>query len=240
MGDPKERQLRKSGAAVDQVIDTVVAWIAAGRLGPGEQLRQEDLAGELGVSRVPVREALRALAEQRVLVLEKHRGFFVAKRTPAELAQFVRLLELIEHEVNSSIEWPSPEILNRLRQLNQRMLAVADDYDPAETFELNQEFHFTIFALSSKDVMVDELRRLWRLAQPYILAGMLAPEARRRRVEEHEAIVKALSERDRQAVHVASGMHRSRGGRVDTPSAEEAPAPVPASVEPVRFLSAGA
>jgi len=80
-----------------------------GELNPGEQLRQEDLAEELGVSRVPVREALHALAEQRVLVHQKHRGFFVAKRNAHEVAQFARMLELIEDDLLASIRWPTAE-----------------------------------------------------------------------------------------------------------------------------------
>jgi DNA-binding GntR family transcriptional regulator len=249
MVDHNQRSLTKSGASVDRIITTVLGQISTGQLGPGEQLRQEDLAEELGVSRVPVREALHALAEQRVLVHQKHRGFFVAKHSSKELAQFARMLQLIEDEVVSSVEWPGPETLAHLRSLNERMLAVADDDDVADTFALNREFHFEIFALSPLTLMTDELERLWRLAQPYIVAEMIAPEARRRRVDEHEHIIERLVAHDRDGVVEAMQRHRRRSRRADqakdaTRLTEERESPGQqasagaAALQPVRFLSA--
>jgi DNA-binding GntR family transcriptional regulator len=218
--------LTKSGATVDRVVDMVLTQIGAGQLGPGEQLRQEDLAEALGVSRVPVREALHALAEQRVLVHFKHRGFFVAKRSPEELAQLVRLLELIEDEVVAAVQWPEPETLAELRRLNQRMLEIADDLDTAETFSLNREFHFIIFRLARLTIMVDELERIWRLAQPYIVAEMVTADARRRRVDEHRQIIDRLEAQDRDGVVAAMRSHRRRGqGRTRPHPADGAETP---------------
>jgi DNA-binding GntR family transcriptional regulator len=149
MSQPAPLRLAKPGISVDRVVAAVLALIASGELNPGEQLRQEELAEELGVSRVPVREALHALAEQRVLVHQKHRGFFVAKRNPHEVAQFARMLELIEDDVLASIRWPTAAEVTRLHALNDRLLEVADDYDVAETAALNREFHFAIFGRSA-------------------------------------------------------------------------------------------
>jgi DNA-binding GntR family transcriptional regulator len=208
MTDSQQRQLIKSGASVDRIVGTLLSRISTGSLGPGEQLRQEDLARELGVSRVPVREALQVLLEQRVLVHQKHRGFFVAKRSHHELTQYHRMLELIEDEVIGSITWPTADTVAHLRSLNDRMLLVADDYDPAETLVLNREFHFQIFSLSPNSIMVDELARLWRLAQPYIAARMIASESRRQRVEEHADIIDRLAARDLAGLFAA--MHRHR------------------------------
>jgi DNA-binding GntR family transcriptional regulator len=219
MTDSQQRQLTKSGASVDRIVGTLLGRISAGSLGPGEQLRQEDLARELGVSRVPVREALQVLLEQRVLVHQKHRGFFVAKRSHRELAQYHRMLELIEDEVIASITWPTADTLAHLRSLNDRMLLVADDYDPAETLALNREFHFVIFSLSPNSIIVDELARLWRLAQPYIATRMIASESRRQRVEEHADIIDRVAAHDMAGLFAA--MHRHREGqRLPSPAEE--------------------
>jgi DNA-binding GntR family transcriptional regulator len=216
MTELQEQPSAKLGASVDWVVSTILSRISTGQLGPGEQLRQEDLARELGVSRVPVREALQALLEQRVLVHQKHRGFFVARRSTSELLQIHRMLELIEDEVLASIAWPTPQTLARLRSLNDRMLAVADDYDPAETFTLNHEFHFAIFALSPSSIMVDELERLWRLAHPYMNTRMTAPESRRMRVQEHASIIDRLAAHDQAGFMDAHRSHREspRDGRL--------------------------
>jgi DNA-binding GntR family transcriptional regulator len=219
----------KTGATVDRVVDTILTRIGAGELGPGEQLRQEDLAEALGVSRVPVREALHALAEQRVLVHLKHRGFFVAKRSPDELTQFARLLELIEDEVVATVRWPDDDVVAELRELNQRMLDVADDYDTTETFTLNRTFHFRIFTLSPLSVMIDELERLWRLAQPYIVSEMVTGDARRHRVEEHQRIIDRLEARDLEGLIEAMRHHRRRGSGRTRPRNGRPSATVPAS-----------
>jgi len=210
MSPPAPLRLAKPGVSVDRVVAAVLARIASGELNPGEQLRQEDLAEELGVSRVPVREALHALAEQRVLVHQKHRGFFVAKRNAHEVAQFARMLELIEDDLLASIRWPTAEELTRLHALNDRLLEVAEDYDVAETAALNREFHFAIFGLSPHSIMVEELERLWRLAHPYILADMITPDSRRARVAEHKALIERLEREDRPGVIEALARHRRR------------------------------
>jgi DNA-binding GntR family transcriptional regulator len=208
MTELQERPPTRLGASVERVVSAILSRISSGQLGPGEQLRQEDLARELGVSRVPVREALQALLEQRVLVHHKHRGFFVVKRSTSELVQIHRMLELIEDEVLASIAWPTPQTLAHLRSLNDRMLALADDYDPAETFTLNHEFHFAIFALSPKSIMIDELERLWRLAQPYMVTRMIAPESRRMRVQEHAGIIDRIAAHDQAGLMEAHRSHR--------------------------------
>jgi DNA-binding GntR family transcriptional regulator len=209
MTEVQERSPTRSGA--EWVVSAILSRISTGQLGPGEQLRQEDLARELGVSRVPVREALQALLEQRVLVHQKHRGFFVVRRSASELVQIHRMLELIEDEVLASIAWPTPQTLAHLRSLDDRMLAVADDYDSAETVALNHEFHFAIFALSPNSIMVDELERLWRLAQPYMVTRMIAPESRRMRVQEHASII------DRIAAHDQAGLMDAYRGHRESP-----------------------
>ncbi|MGW5151490.1 GntR family transcriptional regulator [Rhodococcus koreensis] len=204
--------LQKPGSSTERVISAILTQIGSGELSPGEQLRQGTLAERLGVSRVPVREALHGLAEQGVLVHEKHRGFFVAKRSPSELAQLVRLLELVGNEVLQTIELPDEATIARLRELNREMLVVVDDDDDiVRTVELNKEFHFTIFQLSSKAIFVSELNRLWRLAHPYIIAEMLTPEGRRRRICEHEEIIRQLAAHDLPRVLAAHENHRRRG-----------------------------
>jgi DNA-binding GntR family transcriptional regulator len=208
MTDVQERPLSRSGASVERIVSTILSRISTGQLGPGEQLRQEDLARELGMSRVPVREALQALLEQRVLVHEKHRGFFVAKRTPSEMAQFHRMLELIEDEVITTIEWPTGQALEHLRALNDQLFAAADHDDVTETQALNFEFHFAIFRMSPLSLMVDELERLWRLCQPYIILRMITPESRLMRVAEHAAIIDRIAAHDRDGAAAALRRHR--------------------------------
>jgi len=84
-----------------------------------------------------VREALHALAEQRVLVHQKASWLSSwPSATRTRVAQFARMLELIEDDLLASIRWPTAEELTRLHALNERLLEVAEDYEVAETAAL--------------------------------------------------------------------------------------------------------
>jgi DNA-binding GntR family transcriptional regulator len=228
---------------VERVVHSILTRIASGDLGPGEQLRQEELAEMIGVSRVPVREALHALADQRVLVHEKRRGFFVAKRSSHELAQLARLIVLVEEEVITSVEWPDDATLDRLRSINDRLLGAIHDPEAGDTYTLNHDFHFTIFRLSALTIMVDELERLWRLARRYMIAEMLTVEARRQRVDEHQDLIDQLAARDREGLLAAQHAHQRRGrmgGLKDTgitPARSTGVGEPDSVTRPVLFLS---
>lgn len=209
--DPAKNNLER-GKVADWVAASILRKINDGTLGPGVQLRQQDLAESLGVSRVPVREALHALARQRVIVHEERRGFFVANWSPHELRQLARLLELIENDVLATVRWPTTAEIRRLRALSDRIEQLAPSTDVLATMDLNQEFHFIIFALSPNTLMIDELERLWRLSRRFITWGMATAESRERRVAEHKVILERLECRDRAGLLDASIRHRERHG----------------------------
>ena len=97
-----------------------------GELNPGEQIRQEEMALKLAVSRVPLREALNVLADQGLLYHRPHQGYFVTKRDPGQYAQIRRMLHLLENELMATIAWPGPNDLDRLRDLNAQMQCCVD------------------------------------------------------------------------------------------------------------------
>ena len=80
--------------------------IVTGELTPGEQIRQQETADLLGVSRVPLREAMNVLANQGMLLHRPNQGYFVVKRAPGELAQIRRMMHALENELVKTSEWP--------------------------------------------------------------------------------------------------------------------------------------
>src|SRR4051812_47768033 len=115
--------------SMDRAIQHLRAKVVGGELLPGEQIRQQEMAEELGVSRIPLREALNVLADQGLLLHRPNSGYFVAKRAPNELAQIRRMLQLLEDELLRSLEWPDDETIERLKDLNARMHACAPSDD---------------------------------------------------------------------------------------------------------------
>jgi DNA-binding GntR family transcriptional regulator len=204
-----KRDTPAHGAAVDRVVSEIRLMIAANQLSPGEQLRQEEMAERLGLSRVPVREGLRLLSEQGLLDHHPNRGYFVARRAPVELVQIVRMLDLFENDLMGNIEWPDDALLAELEAMNEQMreFAEADDWTPL--LAINRAFHFAIFSLSPWKLMLNEVQRLWTLADPLIASKLWLVEARRRTIAEHEQIIAALRRRDRQECITALEQHRA-------------------------------
>jgi DNA-binding GntR family transcriptional regulator len=209
MTNGKKAAATRDGRSVDRVLRELRSRIVRGVLSPGEQIRQEDMAEELGVSRVPLREALNILADQGLLAHRRNQGYFVAKRVPEELFQMHRMLELLERELMKAIAWPSADQIHQLRDLNRQMGELVDRPDWTEMIALNRAFHFVIFGLSTYKIIFREVERLWTMTDVYIAWKLSLPEARRRTVDEHEQIITALVAQDRKAAQSALDVHRS-------------------------------
>jgi DNA-binding GntR family transcriptional regulator len=207
--EPTGRSGRNGGVATQRARHGLKLLIVRGELLPGEQIRQEDTAAALGVSRVVLREALHALAEQGVLEHRPHQGYFVAKRAPLELAQVLLMLSLLEPELMRTVEWPDDAVLKELEDLNGQMADLIDHWDWLPMLALNREFHFRIFGLSPYNLVLQEVERLWALADPFIAHKLSLRDGRAKTVAEHQAILDALRARDRDACVAALDTHRS-------------------------------
>jgi DNA-binding GntR family transcriptional regulator len=205
MGSP-QRIGAETGTA--RAIQAIKQRILRGELLPGEQLRQEKLAAELGLSRVPLREALLVLANQGLLDHGGQQGFVVARRSRAELAQIHFLLDVLETELLRTLRWPDAETLAYLRSLNARMRALVEAPEWVEIVELNHEFHRVLWDLSSQNLISDEVQRIWPLADAYIARGYTGAQNRAVAVEFHERIIAAIIERDVPALQEVSAAHR--------------------------------
>jgi len=186
------------GHSTRRVVRELRNKILRGELAPGAALRQEDLARQLGVSRVPLREALLVLTGDGLLVHRPNQGFGVAERSRSELSQVYLMLSLPEEELTRTLEWPpDAELLGELRHLNGQMAALVDDVDWLDMVPLNHAFHHAIWQLSPLKLVIGEVDRVWALADAYIASGYSSRSARAHTVEEHDRIIAALASRGR-------------------------------------------
>ncbi|MFJ9562824.1 GntR family transcriptional regulator [Streptomyces fuscichromogenes] len=197
MAAPSRRTLVKEGASAERTVRELRNQILQGRLLPGEQIRQEEIAEQLRISRVPVREALSVLASEGLLTHRPHQGYFVTKRSPEELAQIGLMLALLEEELTRTIVWPTEEFVAELRSLNADMERLVDEPEWVDMVAINHQFHLRIFGLSPLNLVLDEVRRLWMLADAFIAIDYATRERRRQTVAQHERIIKALAARSR-------------------------------------------
>lgn len=200
----------KDGVAVTSAIEDLRHRIVSGELLAGEQVRQEETANRLNLSRAPIREALRVLADQGLLEHRVHVGYFVKKRSASELQQIYLMLEFLETKVMETLTEPSNETIGRLQSLNDDMATYVAAADWSPMVDLNRRFHFEVFRLSPLDVVIGELERLWTIAAPYISQKYATQEMRQRTVDEHRALIGALSPLDLDRAITVLAEHRSQ------------------------------
>jgi len=200
------------GRTVTAVQDEIRALILHRELMPGEQLRQEEMARTLGVSRVPLREALRVLANEGLLTHRPHQGYFVTKMVPEHLHQIHLLLEFLETELVRTLRWPDEAEIAELRAINKAFAEAAEQGDIASVNRLNGELHARIFELSPQEVLRGEAERFWRLSEPYRLLHVANTDIHIA-FGEHEQIIDALAARERALCMRLTAEHRNKTQR---------------------------
>lgn len=202
---------RQADAGVMQgALDRLRAMILLGNLSPGVQIRQQEMAEQLGISRVPLREALNVLSDNGLLVHRRNQGYFVAKRLPAEVAQIRRMLYLLEHELLHSLQKAPPPLLARLHAINDQIAEGVLHQDLVRISTLNWEFHKTLYSLSPHDLILREVLRLWSLLDPVYIARLSQSDYLQSMVAEHQQLIDLLAAGDQPGLVLAMNAHRYR------------------------------
>jgi DNA-binding GntR family transcriptional regulator len=179
---------------------------------PGEKIRQVDLAERIGVSRSPLREALRTLESEGVVAYNVNRGYVVARLDDDDLAQIFRMRSVFEEELLYTIARPTGAVLAELATLNSELIQAIDRENFAEVMRLNREFHLMIFDLSPLNQFRREAQRLWQLSEGYSTHWWWrTPEARNRIDAEHQEIMRLLEEFDLDRLVAVCEAHRIGG-----------------------------
>lgn len=199
MNDPGLTPLRLR--TVVTVQHATLLWlrdqIATGAFRPGDQLRQELLARDFGVSVPPVREALKTLEAEGQVVYAPHRGYFVASMSFGELAENYRIRELLETEaIRRSVPVLGKSEVSRMREAIQDMERCHRSHDLPGLTAANRRFHFTLFDGAGMPRMADMIRVLWEQSDRYRSVYFSTQEHRRRVNAEHRAIMAAVRAHD--------------------------------------------
>ena len=160
--DPAEAlELLRSHSLTTLVRRELEHRIVSGKLAPGDKLNEEDIAGQLNVSRGPVREAFRALESAGLLRVEKNRGVFVRRVSIAEADEIYEvragLDQLIGRIVAARIR---PAEVAQLRELLKRMQQAARARDVEAYYPLNFRFHDRLAELTGNTTLLAAYRRL--------------------------------------------------------------------------------
>ncbi len=208
MSGPLDRQ-----ALVDHIAATLTGRMLRGELGPGERLRQESIATEFGVSRTPVREALRKLEASSLVRLEPHRGAVVRGPTAREIREaYVVRAELEGLAAELAAQRVREEELQRLRESvtlfresvgdlierRRRDGTARTSADIARWTDANDGFHQGIQDAAGNERLKAVLFDL-HLSFPRNLTGVVLGQSTRllqENVEQHAGILEAIEARD--------------------------------------------
>lgn len=191
-----------------KVYTLLKGWILEGRLSPGERIKETALAAELRVSRTPVRDALRRLEQDRLIVAEPGSVYVVYRPTPLDLDDLYMARALLEGGAARLAAQRSPA--KALQQMTLILEQMADAYDRSpltHVRELDAQFHEWLIAASGNAVLVELASHLsTRLRHIRTLSGDIA--VRQQLVlDQHKAIVDALRQGDPDEAEEATRTH---------------------------------
>lgn len=181
----------------DRVYDELRARILAGHLARGERLRQELLAADLGVSRTPLREALRRLATEGLVTLESHRGARVVAPTPdAQRDSYEARLLIEPGAARLAAERAAPAAIAAMRTAIADQRAAGPRLEPA--FQANRAFHLAVVAGASNPQLDRIAGSLWLAGLGFFILERQQLDGDRllREVEDHERIADAIEAHD--------------------------------------------
>lgn len=198
----------RHGSAVSEAAGQIRELVLRRQLLPGAQVRQEDLASKIGVSRGPTREALRILAAEGVLTYEPNRGYFVGRLTVDDMSQVYLIRDLLETQIIHNLPEANTEVLDRLRATNLQIEAAENDVDLA--IKLNSDFHDTLFSLSGMNVLKSELKHLSALTTAYQSLSLNVLDTWDLLVSDHDRMIAALEAHDNELLVKLCREHRER------------------------------
>jgi DNA-binding GntR family transcriptional regulator len=216
---PSEASLRlKPRALYEDVAELLRQRIFSNALEPGQWIDELQLAEEFGISRTPLREAIKVLAAEGLVTMKVRRGAYVTEVNANDLRDVFHLMALLEADAAAQVaKQASNAQLAELEALHHQLEKAAKDR--AKFFALNEQFHFKLLELARnkwRDQIVTDLRKVMKLnrAQSLLKSGRIEES-----LNEHRQLMAALQKRDAKAARSAMQAHIANGLEAAAPVA---------------------
>jgi DNA-binding GntR family transcriptional regulator len=196
----------------EDVAERLREQIFAHELAPGSWLDEQSLALAFGISRTPMREAIKVLASEGLVTTKMNKGAYVTEVERRDLEQIFTVLSLLEGEAAKETALRATEAeLTQLDDLHHRLEKAAADRDLEQFFEINVRFHEKIQQIAANPWMngvINDLRKVLKLQRRDSLSrsGRLLSS-----LVEHREILQAILKRDPLAAEAAMRKHLARG-----------------------------
>jgi DNA-binding GntR family transcriptional regulator len=177
------------------VYESLRDAISDGRIAPGERVREEDVARNLGVSRTPVREALQRLQQRGLLVLGAGRGLVVAQLSQQQVIELYAMRQILEGSAaRFAAMHATPAEIAFLYQLQEELKAA--EGDPLLHTNLNRQFHQAIYEAAHNRYLMQTLDALLDSFALLRSSTFRLPHRQRNSHEERRRIIAAIEKRD--------------------------------------------
>jgi DNA-binding GntR family transcriptional regulator len=206
------RPLIAPAALYQEVAARLRERIFAHEFPPGAWIDEQALATEYGISRTPLREALKVLASEGMVTLKPRRGSYVTEVSDHDLDDIFPVLALLEGRcAHEAAERARPEDLRRLEALHDTLEKYAKAKNLDRFFETNQEFHRAVMELAGNrwlTQVIQDLRKVLRLTRHH---SLLARGRVQESLAEHRAILAAIRTRDAERAGKLMRAHLAQG-----------------------------
>ncbi len=175
------------------------------------QVRQADLARQLHLSKIPVREALKVVETEGLVVHRPNSGYYVRRLQVAELTEIYRMRDLLESEVLSHVGPVPEDAIEGLVALNDQAEAAVASGDLHGMVESNRAFHFAILRLGGLPIILDEIGRLWSMSESYRVFHFADDMSQTGTLVQHRQMIEAVRKGDGAQLVTLSKEHRQIG-----------------------------
>jgi DNA-binding GntR family transcriptional regulator len=198
---------KKSSAASQRIADELRGRILSGSLSPGTRIRQEEIAEEFQVSRLPIREALRILESHGLVTLVASTGAWVSSMNLNECQESYLIRERLEPlALGLAVERIDDGTVEELGQLTTLM---ENSHSVEEFVDLDRRFHLLSFQAAGLPTLLEMVERLWNTTQHYRRAyvQMIGTEGLQETHLEHGLLVACIARRDARSAEDLLAMH---------------------------------
>jgi DNA-binding GntR family transcriptional regulator len=214
---PPAAPRRAERALYEQVAEALRARIVAHTLAPGSWIDEQAIAAEYGISRTPLREALKVLAGEGLVTMKLRRGAYVTEVSSRDLDEVFHLLALLESDAARVVAArATPAQIVELQALHEQLEASVADRD--RFFAANEAFHMRLLEFADnrwRNQLVADLRKVMKLNRHHSLFKQGRLEAS---LKEHRQLMAALKARNADRAQALMQQHMAAGREAATVS----------------------
>ena len=183
----------KTTTSPKQIRDLLEEELVNGSHLPGTKLDEAKLCEKFGISRTPVREALRQLAETGLISLVPNRGAFVAELSVSNLIEMFEVMAELEAMCGRlAARRISVDQLERLKACHEECRIAGEEGNADEYYYSNAKFHEVIYEACQNSFLIEQVEALHRRLQPYRRMQLKVPKRMLDSFNEHEEVVQAI------------------------------------------------